>query len=98
MIDTLLAPFRYSFMQAGFLAVILAGIVFTGMFALGILLISTVRSFREFTHMLFGNILGATPQDLQLMALIAEGVLIAPAVFHKELEIFSADPFYGRVS
>ena len=40
------------------------GIMFTGMFALGILLISTARSFRDLSHMLFGNILGVTPGDL----------------------------------
>jgi manganese/iron transport system permease protein len=168
MIETLLAPFRYSFMQSGLLAVVLVGvpcavlgayvvlrrmafigdalahtvlpglvvaylfgwslsggaiiagvvtatligwlarrqevredtaigIVFTGMFALGILLISTVRSYRDFSHMLFGNILGVTPQNLQLMAIIAMVVLAALAIFHKELELSSADPIYARV-
>ena len=37
------------------------GILFTGMFALGILMISTARSFRDLSQMLFGNILGVTP-------------------------------------
>ena len=73
------------------------GIVFTGMFALGILLISTVRSFRDFTHMLFGNILGVTLNDLWLMGAIAAGVLMTLALFHKELELSSADPVYARV-
>jgi len=73
------------------------GIVFTGMFALGILLISTVRSYRDFTHMLFGNILGVTVDDLRLMAMIAAGVLAALFLFHKELELSSADPIYARV-
>jgi manganese/iron transport system permease protein len=73
------------------------GIVFTGMFALGILLISTVRSYRDFTHMLFGNILGVTVDDLRLMAVIAAVVLAALLLFHKELELASADPIYARV-
>ena len=73
------------------------GIVFTGMFALGILLISTVRSYRDFTHMLFGNILGVTVEDLRLMALVAALVLGLLALFHKELELSSADPIYARV-
>ncbi|MFN3334177.1 MAG: metal ABC transporter permease [Caldilinea sp.] len=73
------------------------GIVFTGMFALGILLISTVRSYRDFTHMLFGNILGVTVDDLRLMAVIAAMVLAALLLFHKELELSSADPIYARV-
>ena len=73
------------------------GIVFTGMFALGILLISTVRSYRDFTHMLFGNILGVTVDDLRLMAIIAAVVLATLLLFHKELELSSADPIYARV-
>lgn len=73
------------------------GIVFTGMFALGILLMSTVRSFRDFTHMLFGNILGVTPNDLLLMGVITAGVLVMLAIFHKELELSSVDPIYARV-
>lgn len=73
------------------------GIVFTGMFALGILLISTVRSYRDFTHMLFGNILGVTVADLRLMALVAALVLGLLVLFHKELELSSADPIYARV-
>jgi manganese/iron transport system permease protein len=73
------------------------GIVFTGMFALGILLISTVRSYRDFTHMLFGNILGVTVDDLRLMAVLAAAVLAALLLFHKELELSSADPTYARV-
>lgn len=56
------------------------GIVFTGMFALGILLMSTVRSFRDFSHILFGNILGVTPQDLRFIAGVAVVVLLLLAL------------------
>ena len=71
------------------------GIVFTGMFALGILLISTVRSFRDFTHILFGNILGVTTQDLAFIGGVAVVVLLLLALFHKELELASVDPGYA---
>ncbi|MEZ4728620.1 MAG: metal ABC transporter permease [Caldilineaceae bacterium] len=71
------------------------GIVFTGMFALGILLMSTVRSFRDFTHILFGNILGVTPQDLGFITGVAVVVLLLLALFHKELELASVDPGYA---
>jgi manganese/iron transport system permease protein len=73
------------------------GILFTGMFALGILLISTVRSFRDFTHMLFGNILGVTRAELGLIALIALVVLGTLFLFHKELELTSVDPLYAEL-
>ncbi len=68
------------------------GVVFTGMFALGILLISTVRSFRDFTHLLFGNLLGVTGEDLTVMAVVVVLVLAVLALLHKELVLSSYDP------
>jgi len=73
------------------------GVVFTGMFALGILLMSTARSFRDFTHILFGNLLGVTTDDLTLIALITGSVLLLLFLFHKELELTSFDPIHAEV-
>lgn len=73
------------------------GILFTGMFALGILLMSTVRSFRDFTHMLFGYILGVTNDQLLLIAAIAALVFVVLLILHKELELTSYDPTYAEV-
>jgi ABC-type Mn2+/Zn2+ transport system permease subunit len=73
------------------------GILFTAMFALGILLISTTNSFRDFTHMLFGNVLGVTNDDLILIGLITALVLVTLAIFHKELELTSFDPIQARL-
>jgi manganese/iron transport system permease protein len=73
------------------------GILFTGMFALGILLISTVRSFRDLSHILFGDILGVTATDLALIAAVAALVLGVLALFHKELELTSFDPLHAEV-
>ncbi|MBC8162213.1 MAG: metal ABC transporter permease [Roseiflexaceae bacterium] len=71
------------------------GVVFTAMFALGILLISTLRSFRDLTHILFGNILGVTTDDLLVIAVIALVVLVMLALLHKELELTSFDPIHA---
>lgn len=73
------------------------GILFTGMFALGILLISTTRSFRDLTHILFGNILGVTTGDLILIAAVTAITLIVLIAFHKELELTSFDPTHAEV-
>jgi ABC-type Mn2+/Zn2+ transport system permease subunit len=73
------------------------GILFTGMFALGVLLISRTRSFRDFTHMLFGNILGVTERDLLVIAGIAAVVLLLLLLLHKELELTSVDPTHAAV-
>lgn len=72
------------------------GIMFTGMFALGIVLISTVNSYRDFSHMLFGNILGVTTADLISMAVVAMLVLGVLALLHKELMLASVDPSHAR--
>ena len=47
------------------------GVVFTGMFALGVLLMSRTRSYRDLTHMLFGNVLGVTTEDLWFIGGVA---------------------------
>jgi manganese/iron transport system permease protein len=69
------------------------GIVFAGMFALGIALISTVRNYTiDLTHFLFGDVLGVSNEDLILTA--AFGVLIVAIVllFYKEFLVLSFDP------
>lgn len=73
------------------------GVVFTGMFAVGVLLMSRTRSFRDLSHMLFGNVLGVTAADLWLIAGVAALVLAALALFHKELELTSYDPTHAEV-
>ena len=72
------------------------GVTFTGMFALGILLMSTTGSFRDFSHMLFGNVLGIVPRDLVLILVLALVVLGFLLLFHKELELTSFDPTHAR--
>ena len=45
------------------------GIIFAGMFALGIALISSVRTYTaDLTHFLFGDVLGVSTEDLILTA------------------------------
>jgi len=73
------------------------GIVFSGAFALGILLLSTVNSYRDLTHILFGNILGVSRNDLWLIAAVTALVLLAIALFYKELLVTSFDPGHAAV-
>jgi manganese/iron transport system permease protein len=73
------------------------GIMFTGMFALGVVLISTTRSFRDLAHMLFGNLLGVTPGDLLLISGVAAVVLVTLLLVYKELELTSFDPTQAEV-
>ena len=73
------------------------GVVFTGMFALGVLLMSRTRSYRDLTHMLFGNVLGVTTEDLWFIAGVAGIVLLSLALFHKELELTTFDATHAEV-
>jgi ABC-type Mn2+/Zn2+ transport system permease subunit len=69
------------------------GIIFAGMFALGIALISTVRSYTvDLAHFLFGDVLGVTPGDLVLIAVFGAVVLLIILAFYKEFVVISFDP------
>ncbi len=68
------------------------GVMFSGFFALGILLLSAVRSYQDLTHILFGDILGVSTTDLWLMLGVVAVVLVAVIAFYKELLVTSFDP------
>jgi manganese/iron transport system permease protein len=69
------------------------GIIFAGMFALGIALISTVRSYAvDLSHFLFGDILSVSPQSLWLILIFGGLVLLIIFAFYKEFLTLSFDP------
>jgi ABC-type Mn2+/Zn2+ transport system permease subunit len=72
------------------------GIIFAGAFALGIALISTVRSYTvDLTHFLFGDVLGVSPNDLVRIAIFGGIVLLAVTAFYKEFLVLSFDPVFA---
>jgi ABC-type Mn2+/Zn2+ transport system permease subunit len=68
------------------------GVMFTGFFALGILLLSKVTTYQDLTHILFGDILGVSRFDLLAMLAVVVVVLLVVALFYKELLVTSFDP------
>ncbi len=69
------------------------GIVFAGMFALGVALISTVRNYTtDLAHFLFGDVLGVRSSDLLLIAVFGGLVLLFILAFYKEFMVLSFDP------
>lgn len=69
------------------------GIIFAGMFALGIALISTVRNYTvDLAHFLFGDVLGVRTADLWLTGVFGALVLIIVFLFYKEFLVISFDP------
>ena len=73
------------------------GVIFTGLFALGVILISRVTSYKDLSHILLGNLLGVTGSDIILLSVIAVGVGTAVGFFYKELLVTSFDPGHAKV-
>lgn len=74
------------------------GVIFSGMFALGIALISTTRSYAvDLTHFLFGNVLGVSPADLWLTATFGTLTLVIILLFYKEFLVMSFDPVFATI-
>lgn len=76
------------------------GIVFSAFFALGITLITIVQKSNkiDLNHFLFGNILGVTTGEVRDTAIIATLVLLAVALFYKELLFFCFDPLGAQAA
>jgi manganese/iron transport system permease protein len=69
------------------------GILFAAALSLGVLLISSIRSYAvDLTHILFGNVLGVSPDDLMITALLSAVVLGFIVVFYREFLVMSFDP------
>ncbi len=72
------------------------GIIFAGMFALGVALISTVRSYSvDLAHFLFGNVLGVSTADLWLSAIFGGLILLVVLLLYKEFLLISFDPVFA---
>lgn len=69
------------------------GIVFAGSFALGVALLSTVRSYAvDLAHILFGDVLGVSPSDLWLTFGLGALTLLTIFFFYKEFLVLAFDP------
>lgn len=104
------APFAIGALVFGFLAVALIGlirgtsrvkedaaigIVFTTLFALGLVLISVTPSQTDLNHIIFGNVLGVSPADLvqiAILAAVAFGVLLFK---RRDLTLYAFDPTHA---
>ena len=69
------------------------GIIFVGLFALGIAMLSTSGNYTiDLAHFLFGNLLGVTATDLWVMLGLGTAVLLTVYFFYKEFLLISFDP------
>ena len=72
------------------------GLVFTGFFALGLVLVSKVKSSIDLTHILFGNVLGISDSDILQTILISVITLVTLAILRKDLILFCFDSTHAR--
>jgi len=69
------------------------GILFAAALALGVALISSIQTYAvDLSHILFGNVLGVSPLDLQLTAGLGLLILLAVLVLYRPFLIISFDP------
>lgn len=105
------APFAIGAVVFGFLAVALIGvvrdtsrvkedavigIVFTTLFALGLVLISVTPSQTDLNHIIFGNLLGVSASDLVQIALLGTIVLAALLLKRRDFTLYAFDPIHAR--
>lgn len=104
------APFALGALVFGFLAVALIGlirstsrvkedaaigIVFTSLFALGLVLISITPSQTDLNHIILGNILGVSDAELVQIAVLAVIAFTVLLVKRRDLTLYAFDPTHA---
>jgi manganese transport system permease protein len=105
------APFALGAIVFGVLAVVLIGavrspgriredaaigIVFTVLFALGLVLISVTPSQTDLAHIVFGNILGVSSGDLIQVAILAVVAIAVLLIKRRDLTLYAFDPTHAH--
>ncbi|MBL9203364.1 MAG: metal ABC transporter permease [Opitutaceae bacterium] len=72
------------------------GVVFTGLFALGLVLFTKIKSDLHLDHILFGNILGLEAGDLRDTLIVGGGTLAVVLALRRDLLLFCFDPSQAR--
>ncbi|MGP7960914.1 metal ABC transporter permease [Sanguibacter sp. A247] len=73
------------------------GIVFTTLFALGLVLVSVTPSQTDLMHVIFGNVLGVSRSELVQVAVLAGVVLVAAFARRHDLTLLAFDAVQLRV-
>jgi ABC-type Mn2+/Zn2+ transport system permease subunit len=72
------------------------GVVFTGLFAFGLVIFTKIKTDLHLDHILFGNILGIEPRDLIESLAVAGVTLVIVLVLRRDLLLFCFDPNHAR--
>lgn len=74
------------------------GVVFSGMFGLGIVLYTWIDTEVHLDHILFGNMLGVGPEDILTALTISAAVCLILIAKWKDLLLFAFDPAQARAA
>jgi manganese/iron transport system permease protein len=72
------------------------GIVFSGMFGIGLVLFTKIHTDQHLDHILFGNLLGVSPADLIETPIIAGGTFVIVLLKRRDLLLYCFDPQHAR--
>ena len=72
------------------------GLVFTGFFALGIVLVSKIKSNIDLHSILFGSPLGISLSDVKQTIFISLLVVVLLSIFRKDLMLYCFDPRHAK--
>ena len=72
------------------------GVVFSGMFAIGLVLFAKVRTDQHLDHILFGNLLGVSARDVLEATLIGGITLALVTLKRRDLVLYCFDPQHAR--
>lgn len=74
------------------------GVVFAGMFALGVALISSREGYAaDLSHILFGDVLGVGSGELAAVAAVGAAIVLVVGLLYRELVLISFDPVLADV-
>jgi ABC-type Mn2+/Zn2+ transport system permease subunit len=72
------------------------GVVFTGLFAFGLVIFTKVKSDLHLDHILFGNILGLEAGDLRDTVIVAGVTLVVVLALRRDLLLYCFDQSHAR--
>lgn len=72
------------------------GVVFTALFALGLVIVSATPSQTDLGHILFGNVLGVSDSDIWQVLVIGLAVIIVLALKRRDFTLFAFDPSHAN--
>jgi chelated iron ABC transporter permease protein afeD len=76
----------------------LMGVVFAGMFAVGLVIFTKLDTSQHLKHILFGNLLGISQEMLWQTLLICALILVVMLIKKQDLLLYCFDPSHARVS